>query len=201
MTLLLLLTADRPRPAMSSTVLLFSSVYQFTERYPNQTFRDECHTATRPAKGARVLPHPLILARTFPASRRGKHGVIENRSSASPFHLGWATDVRGNSCSSDGAVEHVVATMRAALLSNRCFVANVIAAARSNRARARPRSQVDAGRAATAFAQTSAALDCCTAGFRPRLWPQWVMCGRRLIDKSFFTLMQHWSGAVMCPAC
>jgi hypothetical protein len=24
------------------------------------------------------------------------------------------------------------------------------------------------------------------------------MCGRRLIDKSFFTLMQHWSGAVMC---
>jgi len=23
----------------------------------------------------------------------------------------------------------------------------------------------------------------------------------RLIDKSFFTLMQHWSGAVMCPAC
>ena len=29
----------------------------------------------------------------------------------------------------------------------------------------------------------------------------WVMCGRRLIDKGFFTLMQHWSGAVMCPAC
>jgi hypothetical protein len=29
----------------------------------------------------------------------------------------------------------------------------------------------------------------------------WVMCGRRLIDKSFFTLMQHWSGEVMCPAC
>ena len=29
----------------------------------------------------------------------------------------------------------------------------------------------------------------------------WVMCGRRPIDKSFFTLMQHWSGAVMCPAC
>src|SRR5919204_4835330 len=27
------------------------------------------------------------------------------------------------------------------------------------------------------------------------------MCGRRLIDKSFLTLMQHWSGAVMCPAC
>jgi hypothetical protein len=26
-----------------------------------------------------------------------------------------------------------------------------------------------------------------------------VMCGRRLIDKSFFSLMQHWSGAVMCP--
>src|SRR5262249_27625249 len=32
-------------------------------------------------------------------------------------------------------------------------------------------------------------------------WPVWVMCGRRLIDKSFLTLMQHWSGAVMCPAC
>jgi len=29
----------------------------------------------------------------------------------------------------------------------------------------------------------------------------WVMCGRRLIDKDLFTLMQHWSGAVMCPAC
>ena len=29
----------------------------------------------------------------------------------------------------------------------------------------------------------------------------WVMCGRRVIGKSFFTLMQHWSGAVMCPAC
>jgi hypothetical protein len=28
-----------------------------------------------------------------------------------------------------------------------------------------------------------------------------VMCGRRLIDKSFFPVMQHWSGAVMCPAC
>jgi len=26
------------------------------------------------------------------------------------------------------------------------------------------------------------------------------MCGRRLIDKGFFSLMQHWSGAVMCPA-
>jgi hypothetical protein len=32
-------------------------------------------------------------------------------------------------------------------------------------------------------------------------WQLRVMCGRRLIDKSFFTLMQHWSGAVMCPAC
>ena len=31
--------------------------------------------------------------------------------------------------------------------------------------------------------------------------PLGVMCGRRLIDKSFLTLMQHWSGAVMCPAC
>jgi hypothetical protein len=30
--------------------------------------------------------------------------------------------------------------------------------------------------------------------------PLRVMCGRRLIDKSFLTLMQHWSGAVMCPA-
>jgi hypothetical protein len=29
----------------------------------------------------------------------------------------------------------------------------------------------------------------------------WVMRGRRLIDKDLFTLMQHWSGAVMCPAC
>jgi len=36
---------------------------------------------------------------------------------------------------------------------------------------------------------------------RGRSYPLWVMCGRRLIDKSFFTLMQHWSGTVMCPAC
>ena len=36
---------------------------------------------------------------------------------------------------------------------------------------------------------------------RSRKAATWVMCGRRLIDKSFFTLMQHWSGAVMCPAC
>ena len=28
----------------------------------------------------------------------------------------------------------------------------------------------------------------------------WVMCGRRL-GKNFLTLLQHWSGAVMCPAC
>jgi hypothetical protein len=28
----------------------------------------------------------------------------------------------------------------------------------------------------------------------------WVMCGRRH-GKHFLTLMQHWSGAVMCPAC
>jgi hypothetical protein len=28
-----------------------------------------------------------------------------------------------------------------------------------------------------------------------------VILGRWLIDKSFLTLMQHWSGAVMCPAC
>jgi hypothetical protein len=34
-----------------------------------------------------------------------------------------------------------------------------------------------------------------------QLCPLRVMCGRRLIDNSFFTLMQHWSGAVMCPAC
>jgi hypothetical protein len=34
-----------------------------------------------------------------------------------------------------------------------------------------------------------------------RLCPLWVMCGRRLIGKNLFTLMQHWSGAVMCPAC
>jgi hypothetical protein len=26
-----------------------------------------------------------------------------------------------------------------------------------------------------------------------RRMTRWVMCGRRLIDKSFFTLMQHWS--------
>ena len=43
--------------------------------------------------------------------------------------------------------------------------------------------------------------DCCTAGFRAPPSPVWVMCGRRLIGKSFLTLMQHWSGAVMCPAC
>jgi hypothetical protein len=30
--------------------------------------------------------------------------------------------------------------------------------------------------------------------------PLWVMCGRRL-GKNFLTLLQHWSGAVMCPAC
>jgi hypothetical protein len=28
----------------------------------------------------------------------------------------------------------------------------------------------------------------------------WLMCGRRL-GKNFLTLLQHWSGAVMCPAC
>jgi len=28
----------------------------------------------------------------------------------------------------------------------------------------------------------------------------WVMCGRRP-GKNFLTLMQHWSGAVMCTAC
>ena len=43
--------------------------------------------------------------------------------------------------------------------------------------------------------------DRCSAGFRPGLCPLWVMCERRPIDKSFFTLMQHWSGTVMCPAC
>src|ERR1035441_655201 len=30
--------------------------------------------------------------------------------------------------------------------------------------------------------------------------PLWVMCGRRL-GKNFLSLLQHWSGAVMCPAC
>jgi hypothetical protein len=33
----------------------------------------------------------------------------------------------------------------------------------------------------------------------PRL--QWVMCGRRLISKSFFNVAADWSGTVMCPAC
>src|SRR5215471_6628364 len=42
---------------------------------------------------------------------------------------------------------------------------------------------------------------CCAAGFQSDLCPLWVICGRRLIDKSFFDMMQHWSGAVMCPAC
>jgi hypothetical protein len=28
----------------------------------------------------------------------------------------------------------------------------------------------------------------------------WVTCGRRL-GKNFLTLLQHWSGAVTCPAC
>jgi hypothetical protein len=32
-----------------------------------------------------------------------------------------------------------------------------------------------------------------------RQCPLWVMCGRRL-GKNFLTLLQHWSGAVMCPA-
>jgi hypothetical protein len=32
------------------------------------------------------------------------------------------------------------------------------------------------------------------------LCPLWVMCGRRL-GKNFLTLLQHWSGAVMCAAC
>src|SRR5262245_25074342 len=30
--------------------------------------------------------------------------------------------------------------------------------------------------------------------------PRWVTCGRRL-GKNFLTLLQHWSGAVTCPAC
>src|SRR5262245_14377087 len=30
--------------------------------------------------------------------------------------------------------------------------------------------------------------------------PLWVTCGRRL-GKNFLTLLQHWSGAVTCPAC
>src|SRR6516162_765027 len=41
----------------------------------------------------------------------------------------------------------------------------------------------------------------CSAAKPARSCPLWVMCGRRLIDKSFLTLMQYWSGAVMCPAC
>ena len=40
---------------------------------------------------------------------------------------------------------------------------------------------------------------CRDAGKR-RQCPLWVMCGRRL-GKNFLTLLQHWSGAVMCPAC
>ena len=28
----------------------------------------------------------------------------------------------------------------------------------------------------------------------------WVTCGRRL-GKNFLTFLQHWSGAVTCPAC
>ena len=28
----------------------------------------------------------------------------------------------------------------------------------------------------------------------------WVTCGRRP-GKNFLTLLQHWSGAVTCPAC
>ena len=33
-----------------------------------------------------------------------------------------------------------------------------------------------------------------------RAMPLWVTCGRRL-GKNFLTQLQHWSGAVMCPAC
>src|SRR5262245_26066664 len=40
----------------------------------------------------------------------------------------------------------------------------------------------------------------CIAAESGSLCPSGVMCGRRLIDKGFFSLMQHWSGAVMCPA-
>src|SRR5262249_46152294 len=39
---------------------------------------------------------------------------------------------------------------------------------------------------------------CCPG--RGRECPLWVMCGRRL-GKNFLTSVQHWSGAVMCPAC
>src|SRR5262249_40130327 len=35
---------------------------------------------------------------------------------------------------------------------------------------------------------------------RNRECPLWVTCGRRL-GKNFLTLLQHWSGAVTCPAC
>jgi hypothetical protein len=36
--------------------------------------------------------------------------------------------------------------------------------------------------------------------FHKQTRPLWVMCGRRP-GKNFLTLLQHWSGAVMCPAC
>jgi len=35
---------------------------------------------------------------------------------------------------------------------------------------------------------------------RPQRCPLWVTCGRRL-GKNFLTFLQHWSGAVTCPAC
>src|SRR5215813_11727898 len=44
----------------------------------------------------------------------------------------------------------------------------------------------------------------CSVAIKPillkRECPLWVTCGRRL-GKNFLTLLQHWSGAVTCPAC
>jgi len=42
-------------------------------------------------------------------------------------------------------------------------------------------------------------MSVCTAAILSRSC-HWVMCGRRL-GKYFLTHLQHWSGAVMCPAC
>jgi len=39
----------------------------------------------------------------------------------------------------------------------------------------------------------------CITANSPAQCPLWVMCGRRL-GKNFLTLLQRWSGAVMCPA-
>jgi hypothetical protein len=39
-----------------------------------------------------------------------------------------------------------------------------------------------------------------TAAFDGRKVSLWVTCGRRP-GKNFLTFLQHWSGAVTCPAC